>query len=148
MSYVDNNLTKNETVISKAVLHWFIYFKGTFVLLLSLIIMGNAGSGPFAIFLMGLGVFLLLDAFIRCKTTELAVTNQRVIAKYGLITRNTIEINLSQIEGLNVDQSLLGRLLNYGNIIVGGTGGKKSPIKYIKEPLDFRRTVNEQLGAK
>lgn len=144
MSYVDSNLTKNESLVKKADLHWFIYIKGALFFLFGVLFMGSPDSGGIVSFFMIVGIALLISAFIQKKTTELAVTNKRVIAKYGLISRQTIELNLSKIEGLNVNQGIFGRIFNFGDVIIGGTGGKKSPIRYIASPLEFRKTVNEQ----
>lgn len=144
MSYVDNNLTKNETVTRKADLHWFIYFNGLAVILFSFSLVSVPNAEAWVGFLFLLGLIFLINAFIVSKTTELAVTNKRVIAKYGFISRKTIEINLDKVEGLNVNQGIFGRIFNFGDIIIGGTGGKKSPIQYIKAPLEFRKVVNEQ----
>ena len=144
MGYIDQNLTKNEEIIKTAKLHWFIYVRGGLVLLLGLIYSLPQETQGMGSFLITLGLTLLVLAFISVKTTELAVTSKRVIAKYGLISRQTIELNLNKIEGLDVNQGIFGRIFNYGNIIVGGVGGKKSPIKYISNPLEFRKEVNEQ----
>jgi len=145
MSYVDSNLTKNETVIKKAVLHWFIYMGGIVTIIFAFLFSGSPESEVIVGFLVLLGIALLINAFVISKTTELVVTNKRVIAKHGFISRQTIEINLNKVEGLNVNQGIMGRVFNFGDVIVGGTGGKKSPIKYIKAPLEFRKIVNEQI---
>ena len=59
-------------------------------------------------------------AFVIYKTTEIAITNKRIIAKFGFISRRTIEINLQKIESIQVDQNVLGRLLDYGTIVIAG----------------------------
>ena len=59
----------------------------------------------------------------------------------GLITRDTIEINLPKVESVDVRQSILGRLLNYGTVIVRGTGGGLNPLSYVSAPLPLRRAV-------
>ena len=91
-----------------------------------------------------LGLVFALDSFIKVKTTELAVTNRRVIAKHGFIARKAIELNLSKVESMNVDQSLFGRIFNFGKITVNGTGGIKTPFKFIAAPLNFRKAVNQE----
>ena len=84
-------------------------------------------------------LILIIRAFITRRTTELGITTKRVIAKIGLIRRNTIELNHSKVESFNVDQSILGRILDFGTIIIQGTGGGKTPIKGIDSPLKFRQ---------
>lgn len=147
MGYIEQNLIKDEKLIQKANLHWFIYAKSILIFLFGMMFFGSPeNTGLFAFFTM-LSIVFFIDALIKRRTTELAVTNKRVIAKYGLISRQTIELNLKKIEGLNVDQGILGRIFNFGNVVISGTGGKQSPIKYISEPLVFRKTVNEEIEA-
>ena len=87
----------------------------------------------------GLGLLFLAAAAIRYFTTELAITNKRVIAKFGLISRSTIEINLQKIESIQVNQGILGRIFNFGSIVVSGAGNPQAPIPGISSPLQFRR---------
>jgi uncharacterized membrane protein YdbT with pleckstrin-like domain len=102
--------------------------------------------------MMGLGevtglVLIMLAAlsFLRAAidrwTTEIAVTSQRVILKRGLIRRDTIEINMPKVESVDVRQPVFGRLLNYGTVIVRGTGGSFNPLAYVSAPLPLRRAV-------
>src|SRR5205085_6129586 len=70
-------------------------------------------------------------AAIRRATTELAVTDRRVIYKSGLFSRHTLEMNRSKVESVDVDQSILGRIFSFGTIIVRGTGGSLEPIRLI-----------------
>ena len=94
---------------------------------------------------IGIGVIPLVLVFLRVWTTELAITKHKVIDKTGFIRRNTIELRLSKVEGLSVDQGVLGRIFNFGTINITGTGGIKTPIPYIKNPVEFRRVLNEFL---
>ena len=94
---------------------------------------------------MLIGIVFLLIAFINVWTTELAITNRRIIAKTGLIRRNTIELKVTRVESLGVDQGILGRIFNFGSIIVKGIGGSNAPIPYIAKPLEFRQRVNHYL---
>ncbi len=157
-SYVDSNLSKGEQVISRAKVSWLAFFPrlvfGTLFLLIGLVNAGAGvkGSGPmwFGI----IGAFLILTAVITVYTTELALTNKRVIAKFGFIRRETVELRLEKVESIGVKQGILGRLFGFGSIVVKGTGGTGTPIPSIARPLDFRRVVNnhveemeEQRGA-
>ena len=87
----------------------------------------------------GIGLVLLAMAYIRYKSTEVAVTTRRVIVKTGFISRKTVEINLNKVESLQVDQGLLGRMLNFGTLVIAGTGTSHEPIVGISEPLEFRK---------
>jgi uncharacterized membrane protein YdbT with pleckstrin-like domain len=87
---------------------------------------------------VGVGLIVLAWVYIIYKTTELAITSKRVISKSGFITRNTIEINLPKIESVQVDQSLLGRLFDYGTIIIAGAGTPNLSVPGVARPLNFR----------
>jgi uncharacterized membrane protein YdbT with pleckstrin-like domain len=84
---------------------------------------------------------LWLRAFLRRASTELAVTDRRVIYKTGLVRRHTVEMNMDKVESVNVDQSLLGRLFGYGTVTVHGTGGGLEPLPSIASPIAFRNHV-------
>ncbi len=97
----------------------------------------------------GLGLIFLGMAFVRYKSVELAVTTKRIIVKHGFISRQTVEINLDKVESIQVEQGLLGRLLNFGTLIVSGTGTSHAPLTGIAEPMGFRKAfVEAQDGTK
>jgi uncharacterized membrane protein YdbT with pleckstrin-like domain len=79
-----------------------------------------------------------LRAWLYTYSTELAVTSKRVIAKFGFIRRNTIELRNDKVESLHIDQGIIGRIFNFGSIVVTGSGGTHAPIPYIANPLKFR----------
>lgn len=87
----------------------------------------------------GAGLLLWLWAWVVYATTELAITNKRVIAKTGLIQRRTIEMFLEKIESIQVDQGVFGRLLDFGSVIISGTGVQSAPFRNISDPLALRR---------
>ena len=91
------------------------------------------------------GGVLIAIAAIHVLTTELALTNRRIIAKSGLIRRNTIELKTNRVESLEVNQGILGRIFNFGSIVVKGVGGSHAPIPYIARPMEFRQQVNNYL---
>jgi uncharacterized membrane protein YdbT with pleckstrin-like domain len=94
---------------------------------------------------LALAVLATIPAFIRRHSSEFAVTNKRVVVKVGLVRRHSTEILLRQVEGITVDQGLFGRLLNYGTIVIEGTGSDRTPYKGIGAPLKFRLAVQEQI---
>ncbi len=129
-SYVQSTLIKDEKVIYEGRLSaWS---------LMPLIILGFLSLAMF-----GLGLVFWLVAYLKYQTTELAFTNKRVIAKFGILSRRTIELNLIKVESLQVDQSLIGRLLNYGTLIISGAGNPQAPIPGISSPMVFRRSFME-----
>jgi len=87
---------------------------------------------------------MLGAAWLRFANSEFAVTSSRVVIKVGLISRRTLELQLSKVEAIAVDQDLLARVMDYGTLVVGGTGGTKEAFKYIKAPLAFRGAVQHQ----
>jgi len=91
----------------------------------------------------GLGLVFWLAAAIRYITTELAFTNKRVIAKFGFISRKTMELNLTKVESLQVNQGILGRIFNFGTLIISGAGNPQAPIPGISNPMTFRRSFME-----
>jgi uncharacterized membrane protein YdbT with pleckstrin-like domain len=99
----------------------------------------------FGILIILQGLLGMIGAFVRMATSEFAITNKRVIVKTGFLRRSTIELLLSKIESINVNQTFAGRLLNYGTIIITGTGTTHEPLYNIANPLDFRRQIQQQI---
>lgn len=126
MAYVENNLIQGEQVVYRAELHWKIFIL------------------PVIFSFVLIGIPWLIAAILQKKTTEMAVTNKRVIIKTGIISRRTIEMNLSKIENIEVNQSIIGRIFGYGIITIVGTGGTHEPFKNVSQPLDFRKSVLAQ----
>ena len=129
MSYIDDSLIEGETVLHRARISWWSQFG---LLLLGAILL-----------VVGIGLLFLIAAWIKVHSTEIAITNRRVIAKFGFIRRHTIEINLEKVESLRVEQGMMGRFLNFGTIFIGGTGSALAPIPDIADPLVFRRKFME-----
>ena len=90
------------------------------------------------------GLLFGLRGLIKYKTSEFAVTTKRVIIKIGVFRRRTLELLLRQIEAISVDQTLLGRMLNYGTVTLTGTGGVHEVFHDIGSPLEFRRQIHAQ----
>jgi uncharacterized membrane protein YdbT with pleckstrin-like domain len=148
MGFVDQNLLPGETVAYRAKLHWVMFLPPTVFILLGLLtLLGTFKFAPeLAMILMGIGTFGLLRRWIVFRTSEFAVTTRRVLIKVGFIQRHTVELLLSKVEGIGVDQDMAGRLWGYGTIIVTGTGGTHESFASIAEPLEFRRQVQERVG--
>jgi uncharacterized membrane protein YdbT with pleckstrin-like domain len=129
-SYVESNLTKGlsgqgQYLVSCAV----------------------AAPRHYILVFYGLGLLFWIPAEIKYFTTELAITNKRVIAKFGLISRATIEINLQKVESIQGNQGILGRIFNFGSIVVSGAGNPQAPIPGISNPLQFRRAFIDTLES-
>jgi uncharacterized membrane protein YdbT with pleckstrin-like domain len=152
MRYVRRVLQPGETIVYDTTLHWVIYLRTIVLLIICVILAAAAVStsdsqnismafGIAAIIFALLGLSAGVRAFIRRTTTELAVTDHRVIYKTGLLARHTIEMNRDKVESVDVDQTLLGRIFGYGTIVVRGTGGSLEPIRNISDPLTFRSHI-------
>ncbi len=151
MSYIDSNLMTGEDVVHKGHIHWFVFVPGVFFVVLGISLLGidqENGTGPVFGFIVSIiGVASMIKAAIAKATTELAVTSKRVIAKTGLVSRNTVELNHQKVESFQVDQSIMGRIFGFGTLVINGTGGGKTPIKNISSPLIFRRQAMEIIDA-
>ena len=152
MSYLRRILQPGETLRYVGRLHWIVYLPGlvlfAIAVTLAAVIVAAGQLGNFVPYLlialdlvMLVSLLTLLAAAVRRWTTEIAVTDRRVIFKRGLIRRHTIEMNMDKVETVDVDQSLVGRLLGYGDIVVRGTGSSIEPFRKIAAPLDFRNQV-------
>ena len=150
MGYVRKVLLPGETVVYETGLHWLVYGKATLLLALAVALaLGSAFVGPDqANFLLIpaaavaiLGIIMFIIAAIRRASTELAVTDQRVIFKTGVIARHTLEMNRSKVESVDVDQSIPGRLFGFGTVTIRGTGGGIEPMRNIADPIAFRNHV-------
>ena len=152
MRYVRRVLQPGETVVYDTRLHWVIYIRAILLFVVCVILVAASVATSdnqnlslaleiaAAIFAL-LALSAALRAFVRRATTELAVTDHRVIYKTGLLARHTIEMNRDKVESVDVDQTLLGRIFGYGTIIVRGTGGSLEPIRTIGDPLTFRSNI-------
>lgn len=151
MGYVEDQLLPGERVKYRAHLHKLIFIlPGLFALLAivgAVLTFTAADSVWGALALLVLGAIPLLITLIKYKASEFAVTDKRVIIKVGFIKRRTLETMLGKVEGVGVEQGILGRLLGFGTITVTGTGGTKEPFPNIARPLEFRRQIQGQVSA-
>jgi uncharacterized membrane protein YdbT with pleckstrin-like domain len=168
LSYVEKHLIPGESVQYETKLHWIVMLgHGAIGILLALFAIAipiawaslgtktKGSSVPGAIYLVALfflliGAALFFTGFLKRIATEMAVTSKRVIVKTGIIDRRTVEILLSRIESVAVEEPAWGRLFGYGTVIVRGTGGTPEVFEKIYHPLEFREQVQRQIagGAK
>ncbi len=152
MGYVERVLQPGETVIQVTRIHWWFLWRRPVALLILAGIAFYAGlhSGDPTLYEIGevgagilfvLAVLTAIRGAINRWTTELAVTDRRVIMKSGFVRRHTFEMNLSQVEGVSVDQGILGRMLNFGTVQVHGSGTDSESFSYIADPLRFRSSI-------
>jgi uncharacterized membrane protein YdbT with pleckstrin-like domain len=155
MAYVEQNLMPGEQVVLKAKLHWAMFLGPAIVAGIGFLFLmasaasraeATAGISCFAGFIFLLGLLYAFRAVVSYFTTEFAVTNKRVLAKTGLLRRRSLELLLGKVESIGVSQPILGRILNYGTIVVVGTGGTKESFPNIAAPMDFRKRVHIQIA--
>lgn len=153
MKYIQKNLMPNEKILYKAQVSPFIFLAPTtaFIAAIIFIIISLTTKETFIkwIFVILAIMFFLetiglgIKATIIILVTELAITNRRIIAKTGLIHQNTLEILLPKIESVNIYQNILGKLINFGNVTITGTGGTKGTFKAIIDPEKVRTKINQ-----
>ena len=149
MSYVQSVLQPGEQVRHTAKLHWIMYWPGLLFLLAAIAAFVLAYSatrggtlwpylaGVLAVVALG---FLFREWFVQW-TTEIAVTDRRIIYKEGFVRRSTVEMHMDKVESVDVEQTIMGRLLDYGTVTVKGVGTGFEPLKMIAAPLDLRNHV-------
>ncbi len=158
MSYIQKSLLDGEEIIYLTRRHKIIFTYPALWLLVSAILFGTKYFFVFkpevnyALMIFS-GIFLvaaLIHAFmiwVNYLCAEFGITNQRVIVKEGFLKRKTIEVFLKSVESVQVDQSIWGRILNFGTVIVSGTGGVTDPLNMIRNPLDFKKQVQQRLAG-
>ncbi|MDR3536358.1 MAG: PH domain-containing protein [Acetobacteraceae bacterium] len=151
MAYYTRVLQPDERVLVVGRLHWSIYVRAVLVLVVAFAIL----VGSFwlqdaqqesivqlvAALVALVGLLEALRVAIRRHTTEIVVTDKRVIFKRGVISRHTVEMNVGKIETVDVEQGLLARLFDYGTVVIRGTGSGFEPLRGVGEPLAIRNAI-------
>lgn len=151
MAYYTKVLQPDEKVLAVGHIHWSIYRHALLLLLAALAVLVGSfwapqPDGPTGVRIVAggiavIGLLVLLAASIRRRGTEIVVTDRRVIYKRGILARHTVEMNVSKIEAVDVEQSLTARLLGYGTIMIHGTGADIEPLQRIDRPLAIRSAI-------
>jgi uncharacterized membrane protein YdbT with pleckstrin-like domain len=150
MSYIQHSLGQSEQLLYRARFPWF-YAAGAWAALLGLIACGAIAythdyGGLAAVFLLA-GVSTFLAVMGPIWTTEIGVTSQRLIYKRGLLWRSTQELQLRAIEEVNLEQGLLGRILDYGRLELRGTGVDDIRLPALADPLPLRRALQDGMAS-
>jgi len=162
VGYIEKNLVPGETVVYRTGCHWIVMLWP----LLGGIVLGGFGfaffaggwlatrkgasyqgaivEGAFALFAAAV---LIGGGIIRRAATEVAVSNKRVLIKTGLFSRRSVEVLLPKVESIGVNETLVGRILGYGSVIVRGTGGTFETFDRIRQPSEFRQQVQGQISG-
>ena len=149
--YIDQILQPDEKVLYSTNAHWIFFWPAIASWALAgvlLVLSGMVPAGAAALVCLSLAVisaifalYQTVTAWFHRWTTETDVTNLRVVHKTGFITRQTFEMSLDKIESVDVDQSIPGRIFDYGNVTVRGVGEGKETIATIASPLAFRNAI-------
>jgi hypothetical protein len=158
MGYVASVIQPGEKITFNGKIHWVVYFWPiTFALIgIDLILLGPAqmsfvydkpiDGGPpffllFGVCFTALGLVNFIGVLFYTLTTEIVVTNRRVIFKKGFIWRKTMEMNLAKVESVYIDQTVIGRILDYGTVAIIGTGSSIEPFTSVDSPIKLRNTI-------
>lgn len=126
MSYTNTSLSGNEYIIRLTSFTWWVTVKW---LALGIVLV------PFT---FGWSLIIPAISFIERYFTEYAVTSQGVLVKRGIIRRRVSRLSIKKIEGVELRQTILGRILNYGTIVVRGTGSDSVVFYLVGSPVNFR----------
>ena len=151
MAYYTRVLQPDEKVLVVGRLHWSIYGRAFLVLLVAIALWVLSSRLPnpdwqrytvVAAGVVGLfGILVLLRAWVIRRSTEIVVTDRRVIYKRGLLSRHTMEMNVSKVETVDVDQPLGGRIWDYGTVLIRGTGSTWEPLTGVGSPIAIRNAI-------
>jgi Bacterial PH domain len=148
MSYVQRVLQPGEQVRRISSIHWIVYWPGVAVALLAVVAYWFSetryltGIWRYTAYALALvAIFLLIQQWLQWWVTEIAVTDRRVIYKKGLVRRQTNEMNMDKVESVQIDQSILGRMLDYGDVTILGTGEGFETLRTISSPIELRNSI-------
>ncbi len=159
MQYIHSNLLSEEKVTYATRPHWIIFAYPAVYLFFAILFMVYGPRYYMTKFVMfnmplyqiaalialAITIYYAIAALINFNTTEYGVTNKRVLMKTGWIRRRSLELFLDKVEAIYVNQSILGRILNYGTLVVIGTGGSRDPFTYVPSPLHFRKIAQQEI---
>jgi uncharacterized membrane protein YdbT with pleckstrin-like domain len=156
MASLDDQLLDGERIVYRTRPHWILFGGPLFVAVVGIVLgvtlqvtvhdyrYRDAGWYAGAA-LLGVAVLIAIPPAIRYLSSDFAVTDKRVLARMGILNRQSLETLLSKIEGIGVEQDLWGRVLGFGTITITGTGGTRESLAGIPRPLEFRRHVQSQI---
>jgi uncharacterized membrane protein YdbT with pleckstrin-like domain len=163
MTYAERHLIEGERVVYTTRLHWVVLIRPVLLGLLcglpgvALLVYSGAGSTTSSsaahqammaggLVLIVIGLLFVIHGIVKRNATRMTVTNMRVIAKIGIAARRTIELLLSRVESIGVEESVMGRMLGYGTVIVRGMGGTPESFDKVAHPLELRSYVQQQIA--
>ena len=146
-SYTRITLQPNEKPRHKTTIHWMalmVPFLGalfSLILIIPIALFASWKDYHFVWFLLVIPLLIVASAYVTLKTSELVITDRRVLIKVGFMQRRTFEMFISKIESVAIIQSVIGKMLNYGTVEIRGTGGSSESFATIVAPLRFRDAI-------
>ena len=142
MSYIEHVLQPGEQIRYQGSVHWILYVPA---IILCIVGVASLAFGPAGWIIASISILvailLALRAWFLRWMTEIVVTDRRVIYVHGLIQRHSVEVHMDKIESVDVDQSVLGRMFDYGDVTIRGTGSTMEPLRGVDRPIAFRNEV-------
>jgi uncharacterized membrane protein YdbT with pleckstrin-like domain len=159
MGYLEQGLIPGEEVRYRARLHWSAILRPILVGAaldlagITCLVWWAVGKGEatalaiVGAILLAAGGLVLALGIVRRASTEIVVTTRRVLIKTGILERRTVELLLSKIESVDVTETVTGRMMGFGKVMLRGTGGTPEMFDRIADPLEFRRQIQSQVDA-
>jgi uncharacterized membrane protein YdbT with pleckstrin-like domain len=145
MGYVEDNLLSGESIFFRTHLHWKVFLAPALLFLLAIAFTAAAiyeGVDPYlSLLILVIPLGILFHSYLTWRSCEFAVTDKRVLIKTGIVSRHTLETILTKVENIGVEQTLWGRLFNFGTLYVTGTGSTREVFPGIHAPLEFRKAI-------
>lgn len=147
MSYIDKTLLPEEKVIYRSHPHWIVVFRSLvgLILIAAFLMMGARHTLLIISLFSLLGFAAFLSGLIVYYSSEFGITDKRVIMKSGFISRYAFENSLDRIEGVEISQSIMGRIFDYGSIRIRGVSGTNELFSAVRYPFRFRYKVLEEI---
>ena len=145
MNSIDDKLTRNETIIYRAQLHWAILLGPILVILIGGLALKSQGYHAMALIAFGLvwGIF----SYIRLSRSEIGLTRNKVLVNVGFPLKKSFDILLNEIVFIDYYQPTLGSMLNFGKILVMDKRKKKYAFRFVAGPAEFVKEVHHQITA-
>lgn len=137
LGYIEKNLMEGERIIATAHMHYIAFLGPIILTLIVLLFFGGAR------WLVIFPIIWLVITYWYYSSAEFGVTNRRIIAKWGVFSRHSTEMNLDKVEGVTINEGMIGSKLGYGSVVVTGTGGSHEPFPNIANPMEFRQKILE-----
>ena len=142
MHFLKKNLLVHERIVFSTKLNWTLYIKSLIVILIGFLVLLDNLFGLIVVFI---GMLSAVVTYFKIKNFEFAVTNKRVIIKYGILRTRSFEIMLNKVEAIYVEQNIIGKIVNSGTMIIKGTGGSQNLLRNVDNPFQFRIALNQQI---